>query len=300
MTLFAPMSHEPSPPDVNYFEQHAGIWTRHGGISHRNNEYDVLGFDLLMHMQKEHFWHLGRYRFLLRALEEYVPLLRRPPDDLRAIDLGAGCGGWIHYLMTHHGPRFKEIALADSSLRALELARTVTGGATRLFQTDLLDLGWENRWDIVFLLDVLEHLPDPLSALRQVRQCLTPNGLLFVTVPALMAFWSYNDDIVNHQRRYSIQDLRDAARESGLTLVKARYFMFLLSPLLVASRLIGPRKLPVSREEITALLTRTHRVPSRPVNAVLRAIFSLETPLGLRVSFPWGTSALGVFQRRDS
>jgi 2-polyprenyl-3-methyl-5-hydroxy-6-metoxy-1,4-benzoquinol methylase len=292
------MSPDPTLQDVNLFEEHDGIWARRGGILHRNDEYDILGFDILVHMQREHFWYLGRHRFLLSAVKEHLPLLRRPVNELRLIDLGGGCGGWLEYLRTH-GPRFEEIALADSSVRALELARTVTGTATHLFQVDLLDLGWKHRWDLVFLLDVLEHLPDPMTALQQVRECLTPNGLLFVTVPALMAFWSYNDDIVNHQRRYSIQDLRDAARESGLTLVKARYFMFLLSPLLVASRLIGPRKRPVSREEIRALLTRTHRVPSRPVNALLRAIFSLETPLGLRLSFPWGTSVLGVFQRRD-
>jgi len=293
------MSPDPTLQDVNLFEEHGSIWARRGGILHRDNEYDVLGFDILVHMQREHFWHLGRYRFLLSALKEHLPLLRRPVEGLRAIDLGGGCGGWLHYLATHHGPRFEEIALADSSLRALELTRTVTGRATHLFQVDLLDLGWKNRWDVVFLLDVLEHLPDPVAALRQVRESLTPNGLVFVTVPALMVFWSYNDEIVNHQRRYSKQDLRDAARQSGLTLVKARYFMFLLSPLLVASRLLGPRKRPASREDIRALLTRTHRVPSKPVNALLRAVFSLETPLGLRLSFPWGTSVLGVFQRRD-
>jgi 2-polyprenyl-3-methyl-5-hydroxy-6-metoxy-1,4-benzoquinol methylase len=292
------MSRDPSPQDIHLFEEHGGIWTRRGGILHRDNEYDVLGFDILIHMQRAHFWYLGRHRFLLSALNEHLPLVGRPVDGLRAIDLGGGCGGWLEYLRTH-GPRFEEIALADSSVRALELARTVTGTATHLFQVDLLDLGWRRRWDLVFLLDVLEHLPDPITALQQVRECLTPNGLLFVTVPALMAFWSYNDEIVNHQRRYSKHDLHEAARQSGFTLVKARYFMFLLSPLLVASRLLGPRRVPTSRDEIRALLTRTHRVPSRPVNALLGAVFSLETPLGLRLSFPWGTSVLGVFQRRD-
>jgi len=293
------MSHDPSPQDLHYFEEHDGISTRRGGILHRNSEYDVIGFDILVTMQKEHFWYLGRHRFLLSALKEHIPLLRRPADDLRAIDLGGGCGGWLHYLSTHYGRRFREIALADSSLRALELARTVTEGATRLFQVDLLDLGWKNRWDVVFLLDVLEHLPDPVTALRQVRECLTPNGLLFVTVPALMAFWSYNDVLANHRKRYSIQDLQDAARQSELALVKARYFMFFLSPLLFVSRLFGPRRLPVSREEVATLLTRTHRVPARPVNALLRAVVSLETPLGLRLAFPWGTSALGIFQKRE-
>ena len=136
------MSHDSRPQDLHYFEERGGIWTRRGGTLHRNNEYDVLGFDILVRMQREHFWYRGRHRFLLRALEEHVPLLRRPADDLRLIDLGGGCGGWLNYLTTHCGARFKEIALADSSLRALELARSVTGEATNLFEVDLLDLGW--------------------------------------------------------------------------------------------------------------------------------------------------------------
>src|SRR5215813_12337133 len=142
------MSHDSRPQDLHHFEEHGGIWTCRGGILHRNNEYDVLGFDILMDMQRDHFWYSGRHRFLLRALEEQLPRLRRPADELSAIDLGGGCGGWLHYLTTHHGPRFKEIALADSSLRALELARTVADRATRLFQVDLLDLRWKSRWDI--------------------------------------------------------------------------------------------------------------------------------------------------------
>jgi hypothetical protein len=64
------MSRDSSLQDVQFFEQHGGIWTRRGGIVHRNDAYDILGFDILMHMQREHFWYLGRHRCLLSALKE--------------------------------------------------------------------------------------------------------------------------------------------------------------------------------------------------------------------------------------
>jgi SAM-dependent methyltransferase len=189
------------------------------------------------------------------------------------------------------------LALSDSSLKALQLATDVVGAETHSFQIDLLNLEWTDRWDVAFLLDVLEHIPEDLTVLKEIQRSLRPGGLLFVTTPALQQFWSYNDEAVGHQRRYSRQDFRRLAEQSGLELCDARYFMFFLSGLVLASRWRGPDLKQMSAAEIHALLAKTHRIPAAPVNQLLRMIFSLETPLGLHVPFPWGTSILGVFRR---
>jgi 2-polyprenyl-3-methyl-5-hydroxy-6-metoxy-1,4-benzoquinol methylase len=81
------------------------------------------------------------------------------------------------------------------------------------------------------LLDVIEHLPDDLQALRQARDALKPGGYLFITTPAFPQLWSYNDDMAHHLRRYRGSDFVRLARESGLTLCDSRYFMFFLSPI---------------------------------------------------------------------
>ena len=87
------------------------------------------------------------------------------------------------------------------------------------------------------------------------------------------------------------------ASATGLRLVRARYFMFFLSPLLWLSRLSGPNLRNMSEDERHHLVRRTHRVPAKPVNRLLQFVFDLETPIGLRIPFPWGTSILGVFRR---
>ena len=53
-----------------------------------------------------------------------------------------------------------EIVLADSSEVALRLAADFVPTQVQRQQVDLADLPWSDRWDIAFLLDVLEHLPD--------------------------------------------------------------------------------------------------------------------------------------------
>jgi len=262
-------------------------------VRHRDEEYDQDGFKVLHHMQKFHFWYRGRHRFLLGALARHLP---KHTTKLTAIDLGGGVGGWVRYLADNCPALFQTLALADSSLVALSQAELVLPKMAQRYQIDLMQLHMHEEWDIAFLLDVIEHLPDDLRALQQAKEALKPGGLLLVTTPAFPQFWSYNDDLVNHLRRYRRTDFRRLAQQSGLILKDARYFMFLLSPLYLLSR-IKPGFDKLSPEAKRALILKQHEIPARPLNAVLSAIFCAETPLGHWLRFPWGTSILGVFQK---
>jgi len=127
---------------------------------------------------------------------------------------------------------------------------------------------------------------------------MKPGGLLFVTVPALQFFWSRNDDVTGHRRRYSRQDLRSLAQTSGFSLLFSRYFMFFLSPIYFLQRFFGPKYRGMTRKEIEEKIAQVYKSPSRPVNTILGAVFALETPLGHWIPFPWGTSVMGVFQKK--
>ena len=282
---------------ITYSRQANGIFTPTVAVVHRDDEYDSRGFSLLRDIQSRHFWYQGRHRFLLQALKLHLSKLFPIGSALTAIDLGGGCGGWITLLQGRLPDRFAELALADSSLRALELAGSVVAEDILRYQTDLLRLGWSDRWDAAFLLDVLEHIPGDTEVLLQIRQALKPGGLLFVTAPALKCFWSYNDEIAHHVRRYAKRDFVRLAEATGMRLLRASYFMFFLSPLLWLSRLKRPALSNMDENETFALLERTHRVPVPPLNALMKLIFHLETPLGLWLPFPWGTSILGVFRK---
>lgn len=286
-----------APSSPAYQLSPSGIHVPVKPVLHREEEYDQAGFDILREMQLRHFWYQGRHRFLLRALKDRLGSLPQRAGGLRAIDLGGGCGGWISYLRQRLPHAFAELALSDSSLRALEMARPVVGDNVGRYQVDLLDLGWRERWEAAFLLDVLEHIPADVEALRQAGAALAPGGVLFVTTPALRFFWSYNDELAHHVRRYAKRDFARLAKQAGLELELTRYFMFFLSPLLWLSRLNERNLNNLSPEEAQALAKRTHRVPPFPVNGLLGAIFSCETPLGLKLPFPWGTSILGVFRK---
>src|SRR5262249_48684704 len=184
-----------------------GMWVPPTTIVRRDAEYDQKDFDVLLRMQDQHFWYRRRLRFVLAVVRHCMEDRNGPTKGAQAIDLGGGVGDWLRYLRINAPEMFAELALADPSLPALELAKDVIDGDVRRYHVDLMRLGWQDNWDVAFALDVLEHLPDDTNAVRQIAKALEPGGLLFVTMPALNFFWSYNDDLVGHQRRYCGQDL---------------------------------------------------------------------------------------------
>jgi 2-polyprenyl-3-methyl-5-hydroxy-6-metoxy-1,4-benzoquinol methylase len=283
--------------DEARFRQDHGIFVPRRRPIHRSDEYDETGFDVLIRMQREHFWYRGRHELLLNVVKREVSRRCANAGALRAIDMGGGCGGWLEYLHARDTGMFHQLALGDSSMRALALAEPVVGSFAARYQIDLLELVWSEEWDVVFLLDVLEHIPDHVQVLKQIRASLRPGGLLFVTTPALKYFWTYNDDLAQHRRRYCRQDFRDLAESAGLELLRTDYFMFLLSPALMLSRMFSRPPASATDAQIRDHLARTHRIPAPAINAILGKILSLEAFMVNRIGFPWGTSILGVFGR---
>ena len=277
----------------NYTLSPNGIYIPLSPVQHRDVSYNEGNFKTLRDMQERHFWYRGRHRFLLAAVNRYLPKSRKP---ISAIDLGGGVGGWVSYLARQRRECFAPLALADSSMAALTLAASVLPPTALRYQIDLMQLHMHEEWDVAFLLDVIEHVPDDLGALQQAREGLKAGGYLFVTTPAFPQFWSYNDDIVQHLRRYRRSDYVRLAQQSGLELCFANYFMFFLSPLYLLARMkFGLATMtPAQKKELTI---RQHKVPPAPINNLLSAIFVAESPLGHWLRFPWGTSILAVFKK---
>jgi 2-polyprenyl-3-methyl-5-hydroxy-6-metoxy-1,4-benzoquinol methylase len=269
-----------------------------GAVIHRDQEYDSRSHALLQRMQEGHFWYRGRHRFLLEAVHRHLGSYADQEAALDLVDLGGGCGGWLSFMLARRFFAVDDVVLADSSAEALSMAADSVPPFVKRRQVDLMDLPWSGRFDIAFLLDVLEHLPDERAILSQIRAALVPGGLLFITVPALRNFWSWNDDVCRHLRRYARRDFIRLAAESGFELLDSRYFMFILSPILVASRFAVATTIRMPTEaRKRELAEKMHAVPGPLINTILTSAFAAETPLGHIIRFPWGTSLLAALRR---
>jgi len=97
-----------------------------------------------------------------------------------------------------------------------------------MFVGDLRALG-PARFDLVILFQVLEHLSDPFSALRDGAYLLAPSGVLVVAVPNAASwqarifgrFW-FHLDVPRHLQHFSPDALSRALQNVGLTVVRTR------------------------------------------------------------------------------
>ena len=62
-------------------------------------------------------------------------------------------------------------------------------------------------YDVVYTSNVLEHIEDDVSTLKQLHSKIKVNGLLAIYVPAFMCLYNQLDSSVGHYRRYEKDEL---------------------------------------------------------------------------------------------
>ena len=118
------------------------------------------------------------------------------PPGLERMDppriLVAGCGTGQHLLQLHYrfrGARIHGLDLSRSGLAFAERRIREHGAeGITLEQADILSLtGWEERFDIVESVGVLQHLEDPVRGWRILRDLLRPGGLMKIGIYSRLA-----------------------------------------------------------------------------------------------------------------
>ena len=107
-----------------------------------------------------------------RGLEQVVRQLVGPLRDLRWLDYGCGNGALVRYLRERN---IDAVGFDEGGI--VPLAREK--GIPILTASELeAEAG---HFSIITMIEVIEHVPDPLPLLRTVRRLLKPGGLLFLT-----------------------------------------------------------------------------------------------------------------------
>jgi len=104
------------------------------------------------------------------------------PDTL--LDIGCGNGHTIAYIQT----QWKNVKCdgIDLSGVAVELAKERAPSAN-FYMTELNEYEHE-PYELILLVGVLEHFPDPLEGLLKVKSLLQDNGTVFIEVPNCIAY----------------------------------------------------------------------------------------------------------------
>lgn len=155
---------------------------------------NFIGFDKYRRQGAYHWAELSRneeYAGKAALIEGYV----NPGDT--CLDLGCGDGAYVFRLST----RASEVVGIDADFDAIHLATTELKkhGATnaRCHQLPLSAVSKSNLdntagFDVVYSMDVIEHLPNPAELLTVARDVVRPGGLIIIGTPLYI-----RDDLVS-------------------------------------------------------------------------------------------------------
>jgi SAM-dependent methyltransferase len=134
---------------------------------------------------------------------------------LNAIDLGCSGNSILHFL-TYPKRKFF-LDLAQKPLLNYVPFQNYFPVMGSLGNTPFTD----GYFDFVSALDVIEHIKDDNSAASEISRILKPNGYLVISVPHRQKYYTYQDQLIGHYRRYDIADLDQLFLPLGFQRVKA-------------------------------------------------------------------------------
>ncbi len=152
---------------------------------------------------------------------DWVASICEPYLGHDVLEVGAGHGS-LTARFAHDGRR---VVATDLSVRCIDALNERFAGRPdiEVYFGDVMDQPVEPVFDSVVLVNVLEHIPDDLGALRRLAGTLRPGGHVVVFVPAFEGLYSDFDRRVGHVRRYRRAELLTTFAEAGLEPVEGRY-----------------------------------------------------------------------------
>src|SRR5438445_633325 len=225
----------------------------------------------------DHFWVRRRFAVLQRLAGQRISAARE------LAEVGCGHGLLQRQIEDVYGREVTGFDLNEGALKQ---------SASRLSRVCCYDIfqrepALHNRFDAIFLFDVLEHISDESQFLQALLFHLAPDGTLIINVPAGKWAYSSYDVAAGHIRRYSVQTLQKAVCAGGFSLQEWSYWGLPLVPTLLVRKiwLLGKRD---QSEIITAgfdsrsaainkmmgLVSRCEWLPQKVLGTSLMAVFS--------------------------
>ena len=163
---FLKVSPTPDPEDITRFYAEEFYSSQYKGFNNSSLEVQL----------QDREFHEARWRDIYRAVET---VSGRPFRGQKVLDVGCGWAQALHYFKKQGAECFG----FDPAPEAVEYARK-QGLNVRRAGMDSMEAFPGESFDVVTLMNVLEHLSDPIAVIESIgRDVLKPGGVLVVEVP---------------------------------------------------------------------------------------------------------------------
>jgi 2-polyprenyl-6-hydroxyphenyl methylase/3-demethylubiquinone-9 3-methyltransferase len=206
----------------------------------RFNRLAATWWDSAGPMRPLHVINRLRFAYLLELIEAHLAPHGRTLEGLRVLDVGCGAGLLCEPLALR-GARVTGVDAAERNIAAARLHAAAEGPRIDYRVGEpMLALGADERFDLVLLLEVVEHVDDAAAFLEAVSRYVAPGGLLvastidrtlksflFAIVGAEYVFRVLPRGTHQWWRFVRPAELQAAARWSGLTPIDLRGMRYL-------------------------------------------------------------------------
>jgi SAM-dependent methyltransferase len=241
--------------------------------------------------KQQKYYELGETYFWLASHYDIVMAWATPKlkekakaGKIKILDAGCGPGNLASKLLP-----WGEVVGADASADALEFCKQKHFIDVKQITTKQLPFP-DNSFDLIFAIEVIEHIEDDIFAMQELKRVLKPNGYLIVTVPAFMFLWGSHDEWNEHYRRYTKKRLSRVALSAGFEIERLRYMKLLFFIPLLLLRFLKKGAKDKQRQDDFYALNPT-------VNRFFRLLINWETPIVSNLPLPLGCSIIGLFHK---
>ena len=142
----------------------------------------------------------------------HATLAENCPKLERVLEIGCGTGDFLAYL-EEKGIKATGVEFADSANRKKFKGEMLFG---RMEDIDIPDASF----DAVLLLNVIEHLAEPMAVLHKIRRMLPPGGALLLRHPNSDLFFNPLDRALVESPKYLVHRLlRSQGKKTGFTVL---------------------------------------------------------------------------------
>lgn len=230
-----------------------------------------------------HFIDQASHRYVLKQIPKFLQ-----PSPSVILEIGCSSG----FLLKKIRENFPNEILIGSDV----VKKTLYSLHDQLQDVPLLRFNlincplYDNSVDMVIMLNVLEHIDDDCTALKQVHRILKSGGVVIMEVPAGPNLYDFYDKSLHHFRRYSSKSLKMLAENQGFRVISQAHLGFFLYPGFWFVKKRNQRLPALDSKRAKSKLEAQISIGKN--NVFLNALMDFELFLGNYVSYPFGIRCL--------
>lgn len=224
---------------------------------------------------ENHFWMKWRWEKLKQLKSHFLR------DNNNYLEIGCGNGIVVDQIESEFSCTVDGCDLNESAM----LLSKPSKGKKLLYNIYDMHNSLINKYDGIILLDVLEHISNPIEFLSVAILNGKENGVVIINVPAYQWLYSKYDLYVGHIKRYNKGDIEKLMKGANLEIVKIQYWGALLIPIAILRKFLHANK----KEDV---IKSGFKPPGKLGEFFLRTLMKIE--LAIPFSLPFGTSLIAI------